>query len=83
MDRNNWIITHHQKTNTKVKVPLLFKAKLLLEKNENHPMAIISETLFPIISNEKVNLYLKEIARAVGIKKILLFTWLDTPLLQP
>jgi len=73
MDGNNWIITHRQKTQTKVKIPLLDKAKLLLEKYENHPMAIISETLFPIISNEKVNLYLKEIAIAVGIKKNLTF----------
>lgn len=73
MDGNNWIITHRQKTKTKVKVPLLDKAKLLLKKYENHPMAVISETLFPIISNEKINLYLKEIAIAVGIKKNLTF----------
>lgn len=73
MDGNNWIITHRQKTKTKVKVPLFDKAKLLLEEYENHPMAVISETLFPIISNEKVNLYLKEIANPVGIKKNLTF----------
>ncbi|TXD83472.1 site-specific integrase [Subsaximicrobium wynnwilliamsii] len=73
MDGNNWIITHRQKTKTKVKVPLLDKAKLLLEKYENHPMALISETLFPILSNEKTNLYLKEIASAVGIRKNLTF----------
>ena len=36
-------------------------------------MAVISETLFPIISNEKVNLYLKEIAIVIGIKKNLTF----------
>ncbi len=73
MDGNNWVITHRQKTKTKVKIPLLTKAKLLLEKYNSHPMAIISETLFPIITNEKVNLYLKEIATAVGIKKNLTF----------
>lgn len=73
MDGNNWVITHRQKTKTKVKIPLLKKAKLLLEKYNGHPMSIISETLFPIITNEKVNLYLKEIATAVGIKKNLTF----------
>ncbi|MGO3181490.1 MAG: site-specific integrase [Aequorivita sp.] len=73
MDGNNWIITHRQKTKTKIKVPLLETAQLLIKKYENHPMALISETLFPIITNEKVNLYLKEIADAVGIKKNLTF----------
>ncbi|RXJ49803.1 site-specific integrase [Gelidibacter gilvus] len=73
MDGNNWIITHRQKTKTKVKVPLLDKAKFLLEKYDNHPMAVISETLFPVVSNVKVNLYLKEIASVVGIRKNLTF----------
>ena len=36
-------------------------------------MTVISETLFPVISNEKLNLYLKEIADACGIKKNLTF----------
>jgi len=73
MDGNNWIITHRQKTKTKIKVPLLETAQLLIKKYENHPMAMVSETLFPVITNEKVNLYLKEIADAVGIKKNLTF----------
>jgi len=36
-------------------------------------MSVISKILFPVITNEKVNLYLKEIATAVGIKKNLTF----------
>lgn len=48
-------------------------AQRLIEKYDEHPMAMISETLFPVITNEKVNLYLKEIADAVGIKKNLPF----------
>ena len=36
-------------------------------------MTQISGTLFPVITNEKVNLYLKEIAEAVGLKKNLTF----------
>lgn len=73
MDGNNWIVTHRQKTKTKVKVPLLDKAKFLLEKYDNHPMAVPSETLFPVVSNVKINLYLKEIASVVGIRKNLTF----------
>ncbi|MGC1632522.1 MAG: site-specific integrase [Gelidibacter sp.] len=73
MDGNNWIVTHRQKTKTKVKVPLLDKAKFLLEKYDNHPMAVLTETLFPVVSNVKINLYLKEIASVVGIRKNLTF----------
>ena len=36
-------------------------------------MTQISETLFPVITNEKLNLYLKEIADACGITKNLTF----------
>jgi len=36
-------------------------------------MTQITETLFPVITNEKVNLYLKEIAEACGLKKNLTF----------
>ncbi|WP_203293900.1 site-specific integrase [Luteirhabdus pelagi] len=73
MDGNDWIITHRQKTKTKVKIPLLETAQRLVEKYKDHPMASLSETLFPVITNVKVNLYLKEIADAVGIKKNLTF----------
>lgn len=73
IDGLNWIITKRQKTNTPVKVPILDTAQDLINKYSNHPMACITETLFPVISNAKLNLYLKEIADACGIKKNLTF----------
>jgi len=73
IDGNNWIITKRQKTKTPVKIPLLQKAQDLVDKYQDHPMTIVSNTLFPVISNEKVNFYLKEIAEACGIKKNLTF----------
>lgn len=72
-DSNNWIITRRQKTKTPVKVPLLPKAQELVDKYCDHPMTVISETLFPVITNEKLNLYLKEVADACGITKNLTF----------
>jgi site-specific recombinase XerD len=72
-DSYNWIITTRQKTKTPVKVPLLQKAQTLIDKYNNHPMTIITGTLFPVITNEKLNLYLKEIADAAGITKNLTF----------
>ena len=73
IDGNDWIFTNRQKTKSPVKVPLLGKAKELLIKYQNHPMTQITGTLFPVITNEKVNLYLKEIADACGLKKNLTF----------
>ncbi len=73
IDGSDWIFTNRQKTKSPVKVPLLKKAKELLIKYQNHPMTQPTETLFPVISNEKLNLYLKEIADACGIKKNLTF----------
>ena len=73
IDRNNWIITKRQKTGTTVKVPLLEKAKELIAKYENHPITVITGTLFPVITNEKLNSYLKEVANFCGIKKNLTF----------
>lgn len=73
IDGNDWIFTNRQKTKSPVKVPLLAMAQILIDKYQNHPMTQITETLFPVITNEKVNLYLKEIADACGIKKNLTF----------
>lgn len=73
IDGNDWIITKRQKTKTPVKIPLLDKAKELIYKYENHPRVISSNSLFPILSNQKINSYLKEIANLCSIKKNLTF----------
>lgn len=70
---NKWISTFRQKTNSKIKIPLLFRAEQILEKYKSHPVTVISGTLLPSITNEKANLYLKEIATEVGIEKNLTF----------
>ncbi|PCJ98461.1 MAG: integrase [Flavobacteriaceae bacterium] len=73
IDGNDWIFTNRQKTKSPVKIPLLAKSQELINKYHNHPMTQITETLFPVITNEKVNFYLKEIAEACGLKKNLTF----------
>jgi len=73
IDGNNWIITSRQKTKTLVKVPILQKAQFLIYKYSEHPMTKVTGTLFPIITNEKLNSYLKEVANFAGIKKNLTF----------
>ncbi|MCR9066626.1 MAG: site-specific integrase [Cytophagales bacterium] len=73
IDGNDWIFTNRQKTKSPVKIPLLPKSQSLINKYDNHPMTQITKTLFPVITNEKVNFYLKEIAEACGLKKNLTF----------
>lgn len=73
LDGQKWIFTSRNKTKTKVKIPLLDKALEILLKYEGHPMTEITDSLLPIITNVKVNLYLKEVADLCDIKKNLTF----------
>ncbi|MEA1785436.1 site-specific integrase [Arenibacter sp. GZD96] len=73
IDGDYWIMAKRTKTKTPFKIPLLPKAQELIEKYDGHPITCISGTLFPSITNQKLNLYLKEIADACGIAKNLTF----------
>ena len=73
MDGNHWIKTIREKTDTSVNVPILPKAALIIEKYRNNPRSIARGTLFPVISNQKLNSYLKEIADLCNIKSHLTF----------
>ena len=73
IDGDKWIISKRQKTNTPIKVPLLDPVLELIKKYEDHPMTLVSGTLLPKITNEKLNVYLKEVAILCGIKKNLTF----------
>ncbi|UMB52453.1 site-specific integrase [Lutibacter sp. A64] len=73
IDGNKWIITKRQKTNTPVKIPILDQAQYLIDKYRNNERAALNGTVFPALSNQKLNSYLKEIADACKIKKNLTF----------
>ncbi|NQY28195.1 MAG: site-specific integrase [Flavobacteriaceae bacterium] len=73
MDGEYWINTIRQKTSTTVKIPILEKAAKLLFKYKKHPRALENGTLFPVISNQKMNAYLKEIAEICEIEKNMTF----------
>ena len=73
IDGDQWIFTRRQKTDTSTRVPLLPLARELVLKYENHPQCVNSDVLFPILSNQKMNSYLKEIASICGINKELTF----------
>lgn len=73
IDGKDWLMTKREKTNTLVKVPLLPQAVQLISRYKNHPAAVANETLFPMITNQRMNGYLKEIADLCKIKKNLTF----------
>ena len=73
IDGGRWIITNRQKTHNKVKIPLLPIAEMLINKYKGHTKTKKTRTLFPNISNQKLNSYLKEIADLCRIKKNLTF----------
>ena len=73
IDGELWIYTSRAKTDTNVRVPLLPKAKKLMEKYREDPRAVAGGTVFPVISNQRMNGYLKEIAEICGIKTDLTF----------
>ncbi|MDX2443485.1 MAG: site-specific integrase, partial [Bacteroidales bacterium] len=61
------------KNGNSVKIPLLPKALSLIETYKTHPKVIRNASLFPKISNQKLNSYLKEVAELCDIKKKITF----------
>lgn len=66
---NLWIRKARQKTNIMCNVPLLDIPIQILEKYKEHPLCKKSGKLLPVLSNQKMNSYLKELADVCGIKK--------------
>lgn len=73
IDGDRWIKTKRTKTNTRSNIPLLNTAEVILEKYKEHPDVVQSQLLLPVLSNQKMNAYLKEIADLCGINKNLTF----------
>jgi site-specific recombinase XerD len=73
IDGGEWIFMARQKTEVPVQVPLLSKASNIIAKDKDHPKTKLSGTVFPVISNQKLNSYLKEISDLCNISKNLTF----------
>ncbi len=73
IDGELWINTHRHKTETPSNIPLLPKAIEILEKYKDHPAVVNKGQLLPVLSNQKLNSYLKEIADLCSITKNLTF----------
>ena len=73
IDGEKWIYTHRQKTESASKIPILPITQMIIDKYENHPQSNNQDVLLPILSNQKMNAYLKEIAAICEIEKELTF----------
>ncbi len=73
IDGDKWIFKNRQKTDTASKIPLLPMAQEIISKYADHPVCKNENRLLPILSNQKMNAYLKEIADVCKINKELTF----------
>lgn len=66
---NYWIHKARQKTKNLCSIPYLETARLIADKYKEHPTCTKRGTLLPVISNQRMNSYLGEIAGICGINK--------------
>ena len=72
MAKNGYSLTD-KKTESASKIPILPVTQMIIDKYEIHPQCINEDKLLPILSNQKMNAYLKEIAGVCEIEKELTF----------
>jgi site-specific recombinase XerD len=73
IDGGKWIFSNRQKTNSLSRIPLLPMAQEILNQYADHPQCLQTDRLLPVLSNQKMNAYLKEIADVCGINKNLTY----------
>ena len=62
-----------KKNDNSSRIPLLKPASQIMAKYKNHPKCVNEGVVLPVLSNQKMNSYLKEIADACDIKQNLTF----------
>ncbi len=69
IDGDLWINFARKKTGMETRIPILPPAMEIIERYKEHPDVIIKGTLLPMMSNQKLNQYLGEIATKCEIHK--------------
>jgi len=72
-DGEEWIKTKRSKTDTRSNIPILPIAKTIIEKYKYNELLNEKDLVLPVLSNQKMNAYIKEIATLAGITKNLTF----------
>ena len=73
IDGDIWIFTKREKTDGPSNIPLLDVPMNIIEAYKDHPKCLNSNRLLPILSNQRMNSYLKEIGDVCNITKDLTF----------
>ncbi|MGY0039411.1 site-specific integrase [Pedobacter sp. NJ-S-72] len=73
VDGEKWLSINRLKTDVPSRIPLLPTALILIQRYTDHPQCENSGGVFPVLSNQKMNSYLKEIADICGINKPITF----------
>jgi site-specific recombinase XerD len=73
LDGGQWLFTSRQKTEVPFRIPLLPMALDIIDRYADHPQCCNQGYVLPVLSNQKMNAYLKEIADVCGISKNLTF----------
>ena len=73
IDGEKWIFTNREKTETSSRIPLLPMPLTIMAKYDQHPQCVNDDKVLPVLSNQKMNSYLKEIADVCGIQRKLTF----------
>jgi len=73
VDGKEWIFINRQKTNSASHLPLLGQAKTILARYVDHSRCSDSGYALPVLTNQKMNAYLKEIADTCKIESELTF----------
>ncbi len=72
-DGVKWIFKERKKTKVVSRICLLPAAEEIMNEYQNHPQVIKTRALLPVLSNQRLNSYLKEISDLAGIRKNLTF----------
>lgn len=72
IDGRFWLFLERTKTNYPLRIPLLEEAMLIMERYRDAP-GKARDALLPVFVNQKMNSYIKEVAKKIGIDKNLTF----------
>jgi site-specific recombinase XerD len=73
IDAEKWIFINRQKTEAPSHIPILPVPREIIDKYKNHPKSVQTGKVLPILSNQKMNQNLKELAEVCSIGKRLTF----------
>jgi len=69
VDGKKWIYMNRTKTSTRLAIPILPPALAIIEKYADEPICLLKNKALPVLSNQKMNDYLKEIAKMCNLRK--------------